>query len=156
MTIPTVYNGADLGEVAATLGVSVEAVVALHMDAEYTVAFVGFAPGFPYLIPAEAASDPASPPRSAAPSGLRRLLELPRLATPAHRGAHRVGRRGPPGTAGSIRGPHPAAGGCWGRTDVTLFDPNRDPPALLEPGMRVHFVRRDYVSNGPQAGAGLR
>jgi allophanate hydrolase subunit 1 len=34
--------------------------------------------------------------------------------------------------------------GGWrviGRTDLTLFDPRRDPPALLAPGDRVRFVR---------------
>ena len=49
MTIPVTYDGADLEAVAAALGMSPEAVVELHAGAEYTVAFMGFAPGFPYL-----------------------------------------------------------------------------------------------------------
>jgi allophanate hydrolase subunit 1 len=34
--------------------------------------------------------------------------------------------------------------GGWqliGSTDVTLFDPTLDPPAVLRPGMRVRFRR---------------
>ena len=37
--------------------------------------------------------------------------------------------------------PHSSPGG-WnllGRTDAVLFDVERDPPALLEPGTRVRF-----------------
>jgi allophanate hydrolase subunit 1 len=33
--------------------------------------------------------------------------------------------------------------GGWhviGRTDLSAWDPHRDPPALLEPGARVRFV----------------
>ena len=48
--IPVTYDGADLEAAAATLGVSSEAVVELHSAAAYTVAFMGFSPGFPYLI----------------------------------------------------------------------------------------------------------
>lgn len=134
MTIPTVYDGADLEDIAASLDISVEAVVALHTGAEYTVAFMGFMPGFPYLI------------------GGPRELELPRLATPRTEvpaGSVAIAA----GYCGIYPGTSPGGWRLLGHTDLTLFDPNRDPPALLEPGMRVRFT---YVSNGSHAGGELR
>jgi len=47
---------------------------------------------------------------------------------------------------GEYSGVYPAATpGGWrliGRTDVELFDPLRDPPALVAPGDRVRFAPR--------------
>lgn len=117
------YDGADLEAVAAQLGLSVEAVVAQHAGAQYTVAFMGFAPGFPYLI-----CEPSSP-----------LLELPRRATPRTRVP-----AGSVAVAAGYCGIYPQASpGGWnllGHTELRLFDPQRDPPALLEPGMSVRFA----------------
>lgn len=120
VTIDVTYDGADLGAVAEALGTSAQRVIELHSVREYRVAFLGFLPGFPYLI----GGDP--------------LLDVPRLATP---------RTAVP--AGSIAiaagycGIYPrSAPGGWrllGHTDAVLFDPERDSPALLEPGMRVRF-----------------
>jgi KipI family sensor histidine kinase inhibitor len=126
VVIPVRYDGADLEAAAATLGVSREAVVELHAGAVYTVAFMGFSPGFPYLIADEAAR------------GVLPLLELGRLRTPR--------TEVPAGSVAVAAGycgiyPHSSPGG-WnllGRTDVVLFDTERDPPALLEPGTRVRF-----------------
>ena len=126
LAIPVTYDGADLEAVARGLGVSREAVVELHAAAEYSVAFMGFAPGFPYLI-ADAES-----------SGVLALLELGRLETPR--------TEVPAGSVAVAAGycgiyPRSSPGG-WnllGRTDVVLFDAERDPPALLEPGTRVRF-----------------
>ena len=123
--IPTRYDGADLEMVAARLALGQDAVVELHTGAEYTVAFMGFAPGFPYLI--------AEPQHEAV-----RLLELPRLATPR--------TQVPAGSVAVAAGycgiyPRGSPGG-WnllGHTDVVLFDAERQPPALLEPGTRVRF-----------------
>jgi KipI family sensor histidine kinase inhibitor len=48
------------------------------------------------------------------------------------------------GLAGGHTGIYPTASpGGWqliGRTEVTLFDPDRDPPALLAPGSRLRFT----------------
>jgi KipI family sensor histidine kinase inhibitor len=121
-TIRVRYDGGDLDAVAATLGISREAVVEVHSGVEYTVAFVGFSPGFPYLVAAE-------------PS---QLLELPRLATPRTEVP-----AGSVAVAAGYCGIYPRASpGGWnllGRTDVVLFDPERERPALLEPGMPVRF-----------------
>ncbi|MGJ7904548.1 5-oxoprolinase subunit B family protein, partial [Lysobacter sp. 1R34A] len=65
--IPVAYGGdfgPDLERGAAELGLSARALIARHSGGDYTVAMIGFAPGFPYL------------------SGLDPALALPRLATP--------------------------------------------------------------------------
>jgi KipI family sensor histidine kinase inhibitor len=125
VTVPVVYDGADLEAIAASLASSREDVVELHSGAEYTVAFMGFSPGFPYLVAED--GDEAL-----------RLLELPRLATPR--------TEVPSGSVAVAAGycgiyPRSSPGG-WnllGRTDAVLFDAQRDPPALLQPGTRVRF-----------------
>jgi KipI family sensor histidine kinase inhibitor len=122
VAIPVRYDGTDLGAAAAALGISPEEVVGRHVAAEYTVAFVGFSPGFPYLV----ADEPSV------------LLELPRLETPRTEVP-----AGSVAVAAGYCGIYPRASpGGWnllGRTDVVLFDPERERPALLEPGMRVRF-----------------
>jgi KipI family sensor histidine kinase inhibitor len=123
--IPVTYggkSGPDLADVAAHTGLSGEEVVARHASAEYRVAMLGFTPGFPYLL------------------GLDAALHMPRRATPRTRvpaGSVAIG--------GAQTGVYPRdTPGGWhliGRTRLNLFDPARDPPALLRPGMRVKFVR---------------
>jgi KipI family sensor histidine kinase inhibitor len=125
VTVPVVYDGADLEAIAASLASSREDVVELHSGAEYTVAFMGFAPGFPYLV-AEDGDE------------VLQLLSLPRLGTPR--------TEVPSGSVAVAAGycgiyPRSSPGG-WnllGRTDVVLFDAQRDPPALLQPGTPVRF-----------------
>jgi len=117
------YDGPDLVEVARLHAIAPDELVRRHAGADYTVGFIGFSPGFPYLI------------------GLPAELATPRLATPRTRvpaGSVAIG--------GPFAGIYPSATpGGWrliGRTDVALFDPNRDPPALLVPGDHVRFVVR--------------
>jgi KipI family sensor histidine kinase inhibitor len=119
--IPVVYDGEDLDDVASRAGLSREEVVATHRDGEYVVAFCGFAPGFGYL------------------TGLDERLHVPRRDSPRTRvpaGAVAVA------DAFTAVYPRPSPGG-WqliGRTDATLWDADRDPPALLVPGTRVRFT----------------
>ena len=47
--IPVRYDGEDLAEVAAHLGLSAAQVIARHTAQPWQVAFAGFAPGFAYL-----------------------------------------------------------------------------------------------------------
>ncbi|MEO7477652.1 MAG: carboxyltransferase domain-containing protein, partial [Lysobacteraceae bacterium] len=51
--IPVAYggiDGPDLAALAAHAGITAEEVIARHTHVEYTVAMLGFAPGFPYLL----------------------------------------------------------------------------------------------------------
>ncbi|HEX5266950.1 MAG TPA: 5-oxoprolinase/urea amidolyase family protein [Acidimicrobiales bacterium] len=120
--IPVVYDGPDLDEVAALTGLSVREVVSRHTRGVWTVGFLGFGPGFAYL----SGGDPAL--------AVSRRTE-PRPAVPA----------GAVGLAAGMSAVYPSdMPGGWqliGRTGVVLFDPTRDPPALLGPGDRVRFRR---------------
>ncbi|WP_100498394.1 5-oxoprolinase subunit B family protein [Geodermatophilus chilensis] len=119
--LPVVYDGADLADVATHLGVDPGEVVRRHTATEWTVAFCGFAPGFGYLTPD---GEP---------------WDVPRRSSPR--------TKVPPGSvalAGEFSGVYPRESpGGWqliGRTDVAVFDVDRDPAALLRPGVRVRFT----------------
>lgn len=123
VTLPVHYggeHGPDLGFVAEHRQLRVEEVIELHSGPEYLVYMIGFAPGFPYL--------GGLPERLATPR-----LEKPRLSVP----------KGSVGIGGSQTGVYSVASpGGWrliGRTPVALYDPKREPPALLEAGDRVRF-----------------
>jgi KipI family sensor histidine kinase inhibitor len=120
--VPVTYDGADLDDVAARWGTDVEGVVERHGGIEFVSAFCGFAPGFAYL------------------AGLPEQYAVPRLDSPRTRVP-----AGSVGLAGSWCGVYPSESpGGWrllGRTDATLWDPERSEPALLAPGTRVRFVR---------------
>jgi KipI family sensor histidine kinase inhibitor len=135
VTVPVCYGqecAPDLDEVARIHGLERDDVVRLHAGAEYRVGFLGFSPGFPYLagLPAVLAT-----PR----------LERPRLRVPA----------GSVGIAGGQAGIYPqATPGGWrllGRTPLVLFDPQREPPALLTLGDRVRFAAISHAEFGTQA-----
>jgi KipI family sensor histidine kinase inhibitor len=116
------YDGEDLPSIAALRNMKPEDVIELHMSVEYTVAFIGFQPGFPYLL------------------GLPERLAVPRLPSPRVKVEW-----GSVAIAGEYTGIYPAATpGGWrllGYTDVVLFDAARTPSSLLAPGDRVRFVR---------------
>ena len=120
VTIPVTYDGADLDDVARLTGLSTAEVVAAHTEQTWTVAFGGFAPGFGYLVGTDT--------RLHVP---RR--DSPRTSVPA----------GAVGLAGEFSGIYPRSSpGGWqliGRSDVTLWDSERTPPALLTPGTTVRF-----------------
>lgn len=124
ITIPVRYGGdygPDLASVAAHCALTAEEVVKRHSTPVYTVAMLGFAPGFAYLL------------------GLPPELATPRLVTPR--------LRVPPGSIG-IAGAQTGAyaletPGGWriiGRTAIPLFDPTRNDPFTLHAGDCVQFV----------------
>lgn len=119
--LPVAYDGPDLDEVAALTGLSPEQVVRAHTEQPWVVAFGGFVPGFAYLTGGDA------------------RLEVPRRADPRTRVP-----AGAVGLGGRYSGVYPRESpGGWqliGRTEAALWDPARDPPALLRPGVEVRFV----------------
>nr|WP_281065042.1 carboxyltransferase domain-containing protein [Brachybacterium sacelli] len=127
-TLAVTYDGEDLTEAAELLGLSTDALITAHTGALWTVAFGGFAPGFPYLV---AEGDEAAP--EAPPWDVPRRAE-PRTAVPA----------GAVGLASRYCGIYPRSSpGGWqliGRTEAELFDVTHTPPALLGPGTRVRFT----------------
>jgi KipI family sensor histidine kinase inhibitor len=118
--IDVVYDGADLDEVARLTGMTPDQVVAAHTGTLWRVGFGGFAPGFAYLIGGD---DRLNVPRQSEP----------RTRVPA----------GSVALAGEFSGVYPRESpGGWqliGRTDAELWDVDRNPPALLRPGMWVQF-----------------
>jgi KipI family sensor histidine kinase inhibitor len=127
--IPVCYGGEygpDLDAVAKRAGLAPDEIVARHTAAEYAVAMIGFAPGFPYLL------------------GLDPALATPRRTDPRTRvpaGSVAIG--------GAQTGIYPRElPGGWqliGRTPLVLFDPRREPPCLLAPGdgLRFRAIRAD-------------
>ena len=121
VTLPTVYNGVDLVDVARAAGLTTDEVVRRHSAVEYFVYTLGFSPGFAYL------------------GDLDATLHLPRRQSPRARVP-----RGSVAIAGAQTAvyPHETPGG-WhllGTTDATLFDATREQPSLLRAGDRVRFV----------------
>ncbi len=119
--IPVTYDGADLEEVGQLLGCDAAELVRRHTANEWTVAFCGFAPGFGYL------------------TSQTWQAEVPRRRSPR--------KKVPPGSvalAGEFSGVYPRESpGGWqliGWTELAVFDPSRDPVAVLRPGIRVRFV----------------
>ncbi|MDQ2796035.1 MAG: allophanate hydrolase subunit 1, partial [Actinomycetota bacterium] len=122
LRIEVTYNGPDLLDVADHLGVTDTEVVRRHTSQVWTVEFTGFAAGFGYL------------------TGAENGLDVPRRADPRTRIP-----AGSVGLAGPYSGVYPRdSPGGWqiiGRTADPMWDPTRDPPALLTPGREVRFVQ---------------
>ncbi|USG68213.1 5-oxoprolinase subunit PxpB [Brevibacillus ruminantium] len=122
--IPVLYGGEmgpDLAEVAAYHQISEEEVIRIHSQGEYQVFMIGFAPGFPYI---GGMSEKIATPRK----------KSPRLRIPS----------GSVGIAGTQTGIYPLeTPGGWqiiGRSPVSLFRPNHNPPSLLQAGDYVRFI----------------
>jgi KipI family sensor histidine kinase inhibitor len=130
------FDGEDLTVVADRLGSDPGAIVRRLVALRLEVGFVGFLPGFAYLL--------GLPPDLAA---------VGRLARPRARvepGSVAVG--------GGYAGIYPSASpGGWfllGRTDFAVFDPEEAPYALLSPGDTVRFVPLDDSETKSTAGTG--
>ena len=140
--IPTLYGGdmgPDIGFVASHAGISEQEVVDIHSATDYLIYMMGFSPGFAYL------------------GGLDERLITPRLESPRTQIP-----AGAVGIAESQTGVYPVASpGGWqliGRTPLRLFDPARNPPALLSAGDYVRFTpladRAEYDALLRQVDAG--
>jgi len=133
--IPVAYGGEygpDLEFVAEHAHLTPEEVIVLHTGRDYLVYMLGFTPGFCYL------------------GGLADQLETPRLPEPRTRIP-----AGSVGIAGKQTGVYPIESpGGWrliGRTPLRLFDPERDPPVLIQAGDYVRFVPMKNASELPAA-----
>ena len=119
--IPTIFDGPDLREVATAAGLTADAVIDLLTGCHLRVAFLGFSPGFPYLV--------GLPP---ALEGIQRRA-TPRASVP----------QGSVALAGGFAAiyPQPTPGGWMlvGRTSLPLFDPEVAPYARLQAGDIVCF-----------------
>lgn len=120
VVIGVIYDGPDLDEVAGLAGLSTAAVIEAHTSTMWQVGFIGFSPGFAYLVGGD--------PRLRVP----RRPE-PRTSVPA----------GAVALAGEFSAIYPRQSpGGWrliGRTDAPLWNLDRPNPALLTPGMWVQF-----------------
>jgi KipI family sensor histidine kinase inhibitor len=117
------YDGADLEEVSRLTGLTTDQVIAAHTGTPWRVGFGGFAPGFAYLI------------------GGDERLNVPRQSEPRTRVP-----AGSVALAGEFSAIYPRESpGGWqligqmADDSVELWDIDRDPPALMRPGMWVQF-----------------
>ena len=121
--IPVCYSAdmaPDLEAVCRHLGIDADELVRLHTSSRHHVRMLGFAPGFAYV------------------DGLDPRLDVPRHETP---------RQSVPAGSVAIAGGQTgiyslASPGGWqviGRTPTPLFDANRRPPTLLQPGQPIRF-----------------
>lgn len=123
MTIPVCYNpkfALDMGELVKASGVSTEVIIALHTAPIYTLYFMGFLPGFPYL------------------GGLPTELYLPRKTSPRI-----IVEKGSVAIGGSQTGIYPAnSPGGWniiGKTPLDIFDIQRLEPSIFKDVSKVRF-----------------
>lgn len=132
IVVPVLYGGSagpDLPFAASHSGLTERAFVDAHAGAQYRVAMIGFAPGFPYL------------------TGLPDELALPRLPSP-----RRAVPAGSVGIAGAQTGVYPVdSPGGWriiGRTPMRLFRPESATPFPIRPGDAIRFAsisEREYA-----------
>ena len=119
--IPVTYDGEDLEEAAQLLDCDAAELVRRHTS-----------PSGPWRSAGSSRASATSPPRT----GRSRCRAGPRPARRCHPAAV--------GLAGEFSGVYPRESpGGWqliGRTALTMFDPARDPAAILRPGVRVRFV----------------
>ncbi|MBM7662402.1 inhibitor of KinA [Bacillus mesophilus] len=124
LQIPVCYDtslGLDIEEVAKQHSLTVDEVIDIHSNATYTVAIMGFLPGFPYI------------------TGLPEQLWTARKSTP-----RTYVPKGAVGIGGTYTGiyslPSPGGWNIIGQTPLTLFNHKKDHPFLLQPGDRVSFT----------------
>lgn len=121
--LPVIYggeHGPHIDDVIAHTSLSIEEIVQIHTEPLYTVYALGSHPGYCYL------------------GGMDQRIATPRRKVPV---------LGLPGGAVSIGGAQtgvsasqgPSGWNTIGHTDMSFFDPQRDPPALLVPGDMIRF-----------------
>lgn len=122
--IPVCYDlefGLDLEEISHKKELSISKIIELHTQPLYTVFFIGFLPGFPYLC------------------GLSEQLFFERKANPrlkVEKGSVAIG--------GQQTGVYPVnSSGGWniiGKSPINFFDNSRLEPTFLKSGDKIKFV----------------
>ena len=122
-SIPLCYEvkyAPDLIPLAKTLKLEVNEVVRIHSKTRYRISFIGFLPGFLYLI------------------GLNARLHHPRKEKPLLKVP-----KGSVGIGGKQTGIYPSSSpGGWhliGTTPIDLFDTKKDPPCFAKAGDWISF-----------------
>ena len=125
LEIPVKYGGEfgpDLKIMSKKLNISEESIINIHSSATYRIYMIGFMPGFPYL------------------GGLDERISFPRLSTPRIKVP-----AGSVGIAGKQTGIYPfESPGGWniiGRTELSLFDVDANPPSLLSNISQLRFLK---------------
>ena len=121
--LPVCYDAdlaLDLDEVAARAGLTRERAIELHAGVAYRVYMVGFLPGHPYMgdLPEALRLPRRESPRTSVPLGSVAIATNMCVIYPQH---------------------SPGGWNIVARTPVRLFDPRREPAALLGPGDEVRF-----------------
>ncbi|QBY01342.1 5-oxoprolinase subunit PxpB [Rhodophyticola sp. CCM32] len=125
--VPVVYGGSfgpDLEAAAKACGLTPAELVTRHSAGSYTIAMIGFLPGFSYL------------------SGLDPRLAIPRREEPRLQvAASSISIGGAQTAIGSVSGP--SGWHMLGRTPARPFVQDRKPQALFAPGDRISFAPID-------------
>ncbi len=126
--IPVCYNKAvapDLVDFLKQKNLELQQLIKYHIKNLYTVYFLGFLPGFPYL------------------GGLPKVLHIPRKKTP-----HIKVEKGSVGIGGQQTGIYTmdSPGGWYiiGKTPISFFDANLKEPCFLKAGDKIKFESISY------------
>lgn len=122
--IPVCYTeefGTDLALLSIEKELTIDEIIFLHGSTNYTVYGVGFLPGFLYL------------------GGLHEKLHFPRQQTPRS-----LVPKGSVGIGGNQTGIYPQnSPGGWnilGKTPVSLFNIEKEPPCFIQPNDEIKFL----------------
>jgi len=133
--IPVCYDpivGRDLQTLADSKSLTLDELVKLHHQASYRIHFFGFLPGFMYL------------------NGLDPALQFRRKNIP-----DRKIEAGSVAIGGAQTGIYPTESpGGWhviGRTPISLFNPEANPPVFAKPGERIKFIPIDLEEYDQQS-----
>ena len=125
--LPVYYSpesGPDLQRIADHSGLSIDQVIELHQQTEYTVYAMGFAPGFAYL------------------GEVDERIAMPRLATPRHnvpQGAVAIADR----QTAIYPSQSPGGWNIVGLCPIRLFNAEKQPHTPMQVGDKIRFISID-------------
>jgi KipI family sensor histidine kinase inhibitor len=125
--LPVYYSpesGPDLQRIADHSGLSIDQVIELHQQTEYTVYAMGFAPGFAYL------------------GEVDERIAMPRLATPRHnvpQGAVAIADR----QTAIYPSQSPGGWNLVGLCPIRLFNAEKQPHTPMQVGDKIRFISID-------------